>query len=622
MNYFQETKAFIHGNSALRDPQWRAYSALKKSFKNDLDSHKIIVLPTGTGKTGLIAISPYGIANGRVLVITPSLIIREGISDEFDTRVVSNFWTRNNVIIDDNNLPSVYRYTGFSTAGEKKRAQKQLDDANIVIANIHKVSQRNSKASLARFLPEDYFDMVIIDEAHHSAADSWIETLKHFNAKKIVKLTATPIRADNKVIEGEITYEFKLSDAINEGFVKNVVAEDYTNEKLEFLVDDKYVDKETALDLMDDKWVSRTVAYSPKCNETIVDMSIERLNEKRKHGKAHHQIIAVACGIEHAKQIKEIYESKGLKADYVSADRQDESEQVIIDFKKGLLDVVVNINILGEGFDHPNISIAAIFRPYRSLPPYAQFIGRSLRRITGDEIIDDIDNIAHVIYHTELDIDDLWHFYSGEEEKAKRKKELDRIYNADIVRERNVETGEVEASGEIIKGVKEFLSDGIGHKYADSIKFYIRKIEKNLDDQANKLRESGFSEQDIESFITNKRRELDEGVNSKVESLRSELIREELHSLHKADILERVHKALTTYSLEPKASDLPSNTTNPMLKNLKTNEAYMIKFFNMNLKNRLRRSIDGWETFDFEQAREIIPELNEKLNEKCERVTR
>ncbi|MCW1940631.1 DEAD/DEAH box helicase family protein [Bacillus anthracis] len=56
---------------------------LKKEFENKPEVHKIIVLPTGTGKTGVIGLSPYDISEGRVLVITPNLIIREGISDDF-----------------------------------------------------------------------------------------------------------------------------------------------------------------------------------------------------------------------------------------------------------------------------------------------------------------------------------------------------------------------------------------------------------------------------------------------------------------------------------------------------------------------------------------------------------
>ena len=92
-NYFQDTKVFIEGNKYLRFPQRKAYILLKEEFKKNPTTHKIVVLATGAGKTGVMALAPFNISNGRVLIITPSLVIREGISDEFDTRTDFNFWS-------------------------------------------------------------------------------------------------------------------------------------------------------------------------------------------------------------------------------------------------------------------------------------------------------------------------------------------------------------------------------------------------------------------------------------------------------------------------------------------------------------------------------------------------
>lgn len=92
-NYFQDTKVFIEGNKYLRFPQRKAYIRLKEEFKKNPTTHKIVVLATGAGKTGVMALAPFNISNGRVLIITPSLVIREGISDEFDTRTDFNFWS-------------------------------------------------------------------------------------------------------------------------------------------------------------------------------------------------------------------------------------------------------------------------------------------------------------------------------------------------------------------------------------------------------------------------------------------------------------------------------------------------------------------------------------------------
>ena len=614
-NYFKDTRAFISTNISLRKPQRLAHKKLKESFLEGKHTHKIIVLPTGTGKTGVIGITPYEISEGKVLVITPSLVIREGISDEFDTRTQYNFWTERNVILNDENLPSVYRYAGYKTQSDKKRAMKYMNNANIVIANIHKVYNPNSRKTLTDILDKSYFDMIIIDEAHHSAANSWLKTLEHFTAKKIVKLTATPFRSDEKELDGDIVYEYSMADAINNNYIKNVVSEDYTNEELKFIVDGKEVNKETALDVMDKSWVSRSVAYSKECSKTIVDMSLEILREKRTNGNAHHQIIAVACSIEHAKQIMELYEEVNLRAAYVTSDRPEESEKSIIEFKKGQLDVLVNVNMLGEGFDHPNISIAAIFRPFRTLPPYAQFIGRALRRIQEENTLDDIDNVAHVIYHKELDLDELWSYYTGQKEKADRKKEILREYD-EIIYDKNFDVGIVKIEGEIVKTTKEFLNDGIGNQYKLALNEVIRERDEELNSIADKMRRSGVDQKDIEDFIHQQRRKLETELDKKANKLREELIREELHEIHKEDIANQVEYLFEKAKVDPKGNELPSTSNNPIFTSAKTNDAYVMMYINFNLKQKLKRGIDEWETYDFEEARKLLPGVIEKLNKK------
>lgn len=613
--YFKEVRAFISTNISLRKPQRLAHKRLKESFLEGKDTHKIIVLPTGAGKTGVIGLAPFEISDGKVLVITPSLVIREGISDDFDTRTQYNFWTKRNVILNDENLPSVYRYAGYNTSGDKKRVMRYLNNAHIVVANIHKVYNKNSKKALTDILDKDFFDMIIIDEAHHSAADSWLKTLEHFSAKKIVKLTATPFRSDEKELDGDIVYEYSMADAINNKYIKNVVSEDYTNEELKFILDGEEVDKETALDIMDKNWVSRSVAYSKGCSKTIVDMSLKTLREKRTNGNAHHQIIAVACSIEHAKQIMELYEEVGLSAAYVTSDRPEESEKAIIEFKKGQIDVLVNVNMLGEGFDHPNISIAAIFRPFRTLPPYAQFIGRALRRIQEENTIDDIDNVAHVIYHKELDLDELWSYYTGQKEKADRKKGILREYD-EIISEKNFDVGRVKVEGGVVKNTKEFLSDGIGNQYKVALNKVIKDRDEELKSTAKKMKESGVSEEDIKDFIHQQRRKLENEIDEKANKLREELIREELHEIHKEDIANQVEYLFEKTKVDSKGDELPSKSNNPIYSSAKTNDAYVMMYINFNLKQKLKRGIDEWETYDFEEARKLLPGVIEKLNKK------
>lgn len=81
MNYFIETAANIFGNSRLRIPQIEAYSKALEHFASSNDD-ALIVLPTGTGKSGLISIVPFGLAKGRVLIITPGLVTKQAVALE------------------------------------------------------------------------------------------------------------------------------------------------------------------------------------------------------------------------------------------------------------------------------------------------------------------------------------------------------------------------------------------------------------------------------------------------------------------------------------------------------------------------------------------------------------
>ncbi|MEJ9209496.1 DEAD/DEAH box helicase, partial [Paenibacillus larvae] len=361
-------------------------------------------------------------------------------------------------------------------------------------------------------------------------------------------------------------------------------------------------------------WVARSVAYSPACNKTIVEMSIRRLNEKRSQGQAHHQIIAVACDIDHAKEITKLYEEYGLTAGVVSSDDPDNAEEVIIEYKKGQFDVVVNVNMLGEGFDHPNISIAAIFRPFRTLAPYAQFIGRALRKIPDGN--QSIDNIAHVVYHTELDLDELWGFYTGQKTKADKRKVIELEYHREKY---SRDIGDVNAEGSIVYNTKEFLADGVANVYRNEILENIQKQELKIGNLANIMRTEGYSEAEIDDIKALQKRRLDGEITEKRNKLREELIREELHKIHQENVVAQIADLFSNTGIDPRGNELPSRTSSPFLRTAGTNDAYVIKYINQTLKNRIKRGIDEWETYDFEQARLLLPQIIQAIYSKIKK---
>jgi DNA repair protein RadD len=113
----------------------------------------------------------------------------------------------------------------------------------------------------------------------------------------------------------------------------------------------------------------------------------------------------------------ELFQSRGVKTTHVASEGMGMEERLarIKAYEAGEYACIVHVGILGEGYDNPNISVAAIFRPYRSLAPYAQFVGRAIRWIrAGGEA----DNLAHVVSHVGLNLGFLWEYFKAEARDA------------------------------------------------------------------------------------------------------------------------------------------------------------------------------------------------------------
>lgn len=422
--YFGIANPHIYNNNALREPQIQGYYKVYEHFTvRNKRTHAIIILPTGVGKTGLMGLLPFHICEGRALIITPQLTIKDTVVDSLDPDNPEGFWYKRKIFKKINETPTLVEFEG-----DIKR--EILDAANIVVLNIHKLQARLKKSPL-NYLPKDYFDMIIIDEAHHSTANTWVETINHFDKAKVVKVTGTPIRTDGVEMAGELVYKYKLSQAMAKGYIKSLRNIEYIPEKLYLTIDKdeskKYtVEELLELGLRDEDWISRSVAFSRECSERVVKESIKLLDNKRRDGsKVPHKIIAVACSIDHAEQIKQLYIENGYKAEVIhSRKTSEEQKKIKQDIENHRLDVIIHVAMLGEGYDHPYLSVAAIFRPFRNELPYEQFIGRVLRTIPEAEVQKTDDNIADVVSHRNLQLSDLWEKYKIELQESEVIKHL------------------------------------------------------------------------------------------------------------------------------------------------------------------------------------------------------
>ena len=215
----------IATNSDLRDPQRLGHAAAVEHFASD-DARAVEQIPVGCGKSGLITLLPFGCADGRVLVIAPNLTIRDQLVGAFDvTKPETCFYIKRKVLDDITNGPWVAVLDATANRGD-------LDEAHVVVTNIQQLATGGGR--WLDDLPEDFFSLIVVDEGHHNAAPSWQDVFDHFPDAKVISVTATPFRADDRPVEGKMIYAYPIAQAMREGYIKNIQASNVAPSELVF----------------------------------------------------------------------------------------------------------------------------------------------------------------------------------------------------------------------------------------------------------------------------------------------------------------------------------------------------------------------------------------------------
>lgn len=398
---FATANADVEANAALREPQREAHRAVREHFAENAAA-AIVQIPVGCGKTGIMATLPFGIARGRTLVITPNLTIRKGVADAVDITSPQCFWTKCRVLSD---------FTAGPWMAVLDGPNANIHDAiesDFVVCNIQQLASQADRW-LPQF-PEDFFDMILVDEGHHAAAESWQKVFRRFPNAKVVSLTATPFRSDQQQLHGEIVYRYPFTRAMITGYIKQIHSRNVAPAELYFTYrdDTRRHTLDEVLELREEAWFRRGVALSTECNRHIVEASIQACDQMRAQTGIQHQIIAAACSVDHARQVAAIYNECGYRAAEIHSDMDENAQDAVIErLRQGQLDCIVQVQMLGEGFDHPRLSVAAIFRPFRSLAPYIQFVGRVMR-VVQEAAPEHPDNQGNIVSHVGLNNDARW----------------------------------------------------------------------------------------------------------------------------------------------------------------------------------------------------------------------
>ncbi|QLL33351.1 hypothetical protein HG536_0E02620 [Torulaspora globosa] len=233
-----------------------------------------------------------------------------------------------------------------------------------------------STQSLIRRLdnhPRDYFDLIIIDEAHHAVANSYLKILDHYDgAVPVVGFSATFERADNKALStvmDEIVYHRGILEMISD----------------KWLCEGKFTTVNIDCDLSKVELSSGTKDF--KLDKLSSALNTEQLNEVVLNAYLHKRAangfkstLLFAVDIKHVESLYQLFRDRGVTAGYVTSNTPTEKrDQIVRDFRAGRIEVLINCGIFTEGTDMPNIDCILLCRPTRSRSLLIQMIGRGLR---------------------------------------------------------------------------------------------------------------------------------------------------------------------------------------------------------------------------------------------------
>jgi DNA repair protein RadD len=404
--FFKTTEVKIWNNPSFREPQIDGYFAIRDHFHRSTEPC-YVQLPVGCGKTGLIGLTPFGISTGRVLIIAPNLTIRDVIRRELNVTDPNCFYIKRNAF-----KPTTGPFLSELKAGANIH---DCDAAHIIIANIQQF--RGAQNRWYERFPQDYFHMILVDEGHHNVADTWRRLFDYFINAKVVSYTATPLRSDGQIATGQRVYRFGYGRSMLMGFISQIDALFVKPTEIMFTAqgETKSYSLEQVIEMREKDWFSKGIALSEICNRSIVNASVQQLHQVRQLG-APRQLIAVACTIRHAGQVAALYREHGLQVEVLHSDTstlpEADRKRIEAALRTGLTDVVVQVGILAEGYDLPTLSVAAVFRPYRSLAPYIQFVGRILRLAAPDTFYSP-SNQVYLVSHVGLNDERWWNDFTA-----------------------------------------------------------------------------------------------------------------------------------------------------------------------------------------------------------------
>lgn len=340
----------------LRPYQQEAREAIFEQWDSGV-LKTLLVLPTGCGKTIVFAkVTEDCVRRGdRVLILAHRGELLEQAADK------------------------IHKSTGLGCAVEKAEESCIGSWFRIVVGSVQSMMREKR---LGQF-PSDYFQTIIIDEAHHCISDSYQKVLNHFDQAKVLGVTATPDRGDMRNLGSyfeSLAYEYTLPKAIKEGYLSPIKALtiplkiDMSGVGVQ-AGDFKASDISTALDPYL-QGIAEEMGKYCKDKKTVVFLPLVKTSQK----------------------FRDILNGHGFRAAEVNGDSQDRAE-VLEAFDRGDYNVLCNSMLLTEGWDCPSVDCVVVLRPTKVRSLYCQMVGRGTRLSPGKDHLLLLDFLWHTERH-------------------------------------------------------------------------------------------------------------------------------------------------------------------------------------------------------------------------------
>lgn len=363
-NFIEETDS----SPGLREPQIAGLYSILSHFKVG-DDIGTVVMPTGTGKTETMLAALTANRCQRLLITVPSDALRNQIGKKFSKLgLLKQFGILNSEALN----PKV----GILKENFQNRNELLdfINNCNVLVTTMNLLSANNARTLS---LLNEKFSNIFIDEAHHIEASSWKRVRSLFDKNKILQFTATPFRNDRKRLEGKVIFNFTLKKAQDQGYFKPInfiPIREYDFEKADKLISEK---------------------------------AVQILRKDISEG--HNHILMARCrNKRRAEQIFELYEKYEDLNPVVIHSSTTGKKEILESIVNGEHKIIVAVNMLGEGFDLPQLKIAAFHDIRKSLPVTLQFAGRFTRTAIDEQLSNAsfIANLADI--NTEDELSELY----------------------------------------------------------------------------------------------------------------------------------------------------------------------------------------------------------------------